>query len=88
MIWQGIITIVTAILMAIITLFPVADPLVTARLTNGLAPFKNALATADWLFPVSDFFAIISIVIGIELTILVIKLIHWIVKNISAGLVK
>lgn len=88
MIWQGIIGVITAVLMAIITLLPLADPVVVTRITDGLTPFKTMIATADWLFPVASFFAIIKIMIGVEAVIIVVKIIHWVAKTLSVGLLK
>lgn len=88
MIWNSIISVIIAVFNFLIGLFPIADPLVTTRLTATITPFKTFMSGADWLFPVTDFFTILTIIMTVEAGILLIKILHWIVKNISAGFVK
>lgn len=88
MIWNGIISAIVSGLNAILSLFPIADATVISSLSNSVASFKTAIASADYLFPVSEFFTIMTIVISIEAGILLIKIIHWLAKNISAGFIK
>jgi hypothetical protein len=88
MIWNGIITLVVSVLLAFIDMFPTVDSVVLAEFNNGLTPFKNYLASAGWIFPVSQFFLIVGIVLTIEGILFTIKIAHWLLKNVSAGFVK
>lgn len=72
----------------VISLFPTADSEIVSRITDGVAPFKSAIASANWFFPVDTFFAFLAIVFTIELGILTFKTIGWIAKNLSLGLFK
>jgi len=88
MIWNSIIGVIVAILGSFILMFPIADVAVLDQINGGLAPFKSYLSNAGWLFPVQQFFTILGIVIVIEGIFFTIKVIHWLIKNISAGFVK
>jgi len=88
MIFDKIIGVVSGILIAVITLFPYADENVLATISSNLTPFKTYLSNANWLFPVTELGTIIGLAFAIEGIILAIKLVHWIVKNLSIGFVK
>ena len=88
MIWNGIIQSILAVFNLLLGLLPLADANVTTRLTASIIPFKTYMSNADWLFPVQDFFTILTIIMTIEAGIVLIKILHWIAKNISAGFVK
>lgn len=87
-IWNGIITAIVSAINAMLSLFPNADPTTVASISTAIVNFKTAIAQADYLFPVDDFFTIMQIVIAVEAGILLIKIVHWIAKNVSAGFVK
>jgi hypothetical protein len=88
MIWNSIIGVIIAVLGSFIAMFPDVDTAVLDQINGGLAPFKSYLSNAGWLFPVQQFFTIIGIVIVTEGIFFAIKVIHWLIKNISAGFVK
>lgn len=88
MIWNIIINSILVVFDILISAFPIADTAVLTYIANGLSPFKTAISGANWLFPVAPFFQVISYVLAIEGIILTIKLLHWIVKNITVGFVK
>jgi len=79
---------VLIILSGIIALFPDADASVISTIENGLTPFKTAISSANWFFPVDTFFAFLAVVFTIEFTLLTVKTVGWIAHNITLGFFK
>lgn len=88
MILDKIISTISGILIAVITLFPYADTTTLTTISSNLTPFKTYLSNANWLFPVTELGTIIGLAFAIEGIILAIKIVHWIIKNLSIGFVK
>lgn len=86
--WNTIITLIVSVLIAFISMFPDVDTGTLAQFNSGLTPFKSYIATAGWIFPVSQFFIVIGIVLTVEASLFTIKIAHWVLKNVSAGFVK
>lgn len=72
----------------VIGFFPDANASVLSQISDGLTPFRTAMAAANWFFPVGTFFTVLGIVITIELSIMTYKLVMFVVKNVSLGLFK
>jgi hypothetical protein len=69
-------------------MFPDVNVDTLAQFNGGLAPFKTYMSSAGWLFPVSQFFLVLGIVLTVEASLFTIKIAHWVLKNVSAGFVK
>lgn len=88
MIFAGIQAFALYVLNIVLSLFPTADAEIVSQITSGLAPFKSAVATANWFFPVGTFFTILGIVFSVEFGIFSYKLVLFLARNISLGFFK
>lgn len=88
MIWGILTSIFIGVLNTIISLLPLADTDILTAIDSNLTPFKTAIAGANWIFPVPEFFTFVSAVFTIELAFWTYKLIKFLITNLSAGLFK
>jgi hypothetical protein len=88
MIIDGLITIIYTLLHSLAVLFPQADPATIAEITGKVAGFRTAMAGVAWLFPVDLLFKFLGLIITIEGSVSLFKLIKWIASNLTVGLVK
>lgn len=88
MIFDAISGFALAALNLVLSLFPSADSGIVSQITSGLEPFKSAVATANWFFPVGTFFSLMGIIFVVELGIFSYKLIIFLARNISFGFFK
>lgn len=79
---------VTSILSIFVNFFPAVDPEVVDLITLRLTDFRETLASANWIFPVGEFFTILSAVFVIEALYWVFKFIRYLLSNISLGFLK
>lgn len=79
---------VLSILALILLVFPAANGVITADITDGVAPFRTAFASANYILPVGQFFGFLGIVISIELLLFGYKIFMWLAKNLSLGFLK
>jgi len=87
-IWQSIISVVIDVLKSVVELFPLADENTLSLYTEKVELFRSYLAQANWLFPVSDFFTILSAILTIEFALFTYRFVKFIVKNVSFGIFK
>jgi hypothetical protein len=53
-----------------------------ANITSAITSANQYLASFNFIFPVSTFFAIFGLVLGIELAIIIYKIVMWVIKKI------
>ena len=87
-IWQQIIAFVTLVLGSLLSLLPDVDSGVVSSIATNIESFKTYLGQTNWYFPVGTFFALMGIILTIEAGFFGFRIIHWIVKSVSGGIVK
>lgn len=58
------------------------------EISNAYTSFRGQLAWANFMFPVDTFLIVFGFVIFTEFNILTLRLIHWIMRNLTIGLIK
>ena len=86
--WQNLVSVIVDVLREVIQLFPLADSETLSLYTDQINSFRDLMAGANWLFPVGDFFTLLSAIVTIELSIFTFRLTKFIIKNVSFGLFK
>lgn len=88
MMWDLMSFVVFGSLQMLLSFLPLPDPTTLALVDSSLGSFRAYMASVNWFFPVSTFFALLSAIFLIEAGLLSYKLSKWIITNISLGLVK
>jgi len=83
--WSNIQFAIIIVIDILLSFFPTADAGTITAITSQLAPFKTAIAAANWFFPVDTFFSLLSIVFVVEFGIFTYKFVKFLVKNVSLG---
>lgn len=88
MILDTIASIAFALFAGIVGLFPNANPVTISAINSNLSGFKTLLQAGNWLFPVQTFTSFLMIILGIEFVINSVKLLMWVLENITLGIFK
>jgi len=87
-IWNILFGFILGLLQTIINLLPNEDPYTTLLITSQVTEFRTNLSSISWIFPVNDLLLFLTAIITIEITLVVSKVIKWILANISLGFIK
>lgn len=88
MFWSMLASATTSLLSYFLTFFPYADEDVVDLIDVQLDAFRGYLAGANWIFPVGDFFTLLSAVFLIESIYWIYRFSRYILNNISFGIFK
>jgi hypothetical protein len=70
------------IVTAFLNLFPIAETSFLTNISNAVSTASGYLSAIDYFAPVSTLLTIVGLFIGIEIIILLIKIINWIIRKI------
>lgn len=83
MLFDWVATAIYAMLSILLLLFPSANPTTVSSITSSVTTFRSYMAGANWIFPVDTFFTVLGLIIAIESSWLLYKLIRWLVGILS-----
>jgi len=87
-IWNYLFSFVFNFLNWLVNLLPNADPATISFISSQVTTFRGYLSSISWIFPVNELLLLLGVVITIELTLLISKVIKWVLVNISLGFIK
>lgn len=64
----------------VMSVFPSMNSGYTSNVVNAITYMANLVSGADFLIPVSDLFAVLTIVIGIKLVMFGIFAVNWVIR--------
>lgn len=76
------------IILALIRLFPAANPEVVYFITSRTTWYKQLIQGINWFFPVDTLLFVLGFALSFELLLLSSRIIMWITSNISLGIFK
>jgi len=82
MITSGIIIAVNNLLQSIISLFPEADSVVVASIGSNVSNFVTFMTSISYIFPLSTFFVILSLIMVIEHSYAIYQTFMWVIKRL------
>jgi len=66
----------------LVDLLPETSPTVSAQIVSFVTPFRNILATSNYLFPVEDLFIVMGIILTVESSMFLFKVVQWILQSL------
>jgi len=72
----------------LIQFFPLANSSVVAYVTDQIVEFRALMVQANWIFPVADFFSVVSMVFLVESVYWLFKGIKYILSILTLNLVR
>lgn len=82
MITSQIVIILNNILQSIMSIFPDADPSVTSAIGTNLTNFKTTMDSISYIFPLSQFFVILTLIMVIENGYAIYQSILWVIRRL------
>lgn len=69
----------------LVAIFPTGDLGIPSGFTDGLTLIVSYLHNFSWLLPVDDLLAALVFVVGVWATLLVVKVVLWIIRTIRGS---
>lgn len=87
MIIEALIGSISIVITQILKLFPIVNSTTLTSINTTYASFRSTIASASWIFPTDTAFTLLGIVLGIELTVLTVRMIRWVIRIVSGGFI-
>jgi len=88
MIFKSLIFLVISVANFILDFLPGVSQDVLDQISSSIIPFKSAMVSANWLFPVNEAMGFLATVLLIEALLFTWSVVRWIGSHLTLGIIK